>query len=46
MIYDKIIRRIAEIFLTDAVLSSEPLEQNEDVFLKSQRTDCDVLDML
>ena len=46
MIYDKIIRRIAEIFLTDAVLSSEPLEQNEDAFLKSKRANCDVLDML
>ena len=46
MIYDKIIRKIAEIFLTDAVLSSEPLEQNEDAFLKSLRADCDVLDML
>ena len=37
MIYDKIIRRIAEIFLTDAVSSSEPFEQNEDATLKSLR---------
>ena len=46
MIYDKIIRKIAEIFLTDAVLSSEPLEQNKDATLKSLRAGCDVLDML
>ena len=46
MIYDKIIRKIAEIFVTDAVLSSEPLEQNEDATLKSLRASCDVLDML
>ena len=46
MIYDKIIRKIAEIFLTDAVLSSELLEQNEDAFLKTLRAGCDVLEML
>jgi hypothetical protein len=46
MIYDKIIRKIAEIFVTDAVLSSEPVEQNEDVILKSLCAGCDVLDML
>ena len=46
MIYDKIIRKIAEIFLTDAVLSSEPLEQNKDATLNSLRAGCDVLDML
>ena len=46
MIYDKIIRKIAEIFLTDAVLSSEPFRQNENAFLKSLRAGCDVLDML
>ena len=46
MIYDKIIRKIAEIFLTDAVLSSEPFKQNENAFLKSLRAGSDALDKL
>ena len=46
MIYDKIIRKITKIFVTDAVLSSEPVEQNEDATLKSLRASCEVLDML
>ena len=46
MIYDKIICKITKIFVTDAVLSSEPVEQNEDATLKSLRASCEVLDML
>ena len=46
MIYDKVNRKITEIFLTDTVWASEPVKQNGDATLKSLRASCDVLDKL